>query len=220
MSGRREIELKRLLSGQGAADRLIAAIGPVEELKVQTNHLFDTVDRRLNKAGYAVRLRFENSSAFLTVKGPSHLVGPSTGSKIEAEASVEPHVADEILQNRLDLVAALRSRLPDSAYMELWRGLDDARRYRSLQRLGSFENQRRTIPVVLPSGITVRVEVDRTRFPDGRIDEEVEIELPAEDSVHEVETWLATTAHKAGVETQPSTPKIVRFLSALSQGSP
>jgi len=215
-SGHQEIELKRLLVGEAAADRLIAALGArVRHEKRQVNHVFDTNDRRLDSERYAVRLRRENGSALVTVKGPGRHVGGSTDVKTEAEASVEPDVAEGIVAGRIDPVAALMSRLPDPAYEDLWRGLEHARQGRSLHRLGSFENVRRTVPVALPSGLVLAVEVDRTRFPDGRVDEEIEIELPSEAVARDVETWLASVADGASVATRPSSPKIVRFLAAL-----
>ena len=55
-----EIELKRLLSGDAAADKLIAFLGQIAAQKKQINHVFDTDDRRLNQQRYAVRLRFED----------------------------------------------------------------------------------------------------------------------------------------------------------------
>jgi uncharacterized protein YjbK len=215
-SGHQEIELKRLLVGEGAGDRLIAALDArVRRETHQVNHVFDTDDRRLDRGRYAVRLRRENGSAFLTVKGPGRRVGASTDTKTEAEVPVEPNVADGIVAGRVDPVAALMSRLPDPAYQDLWSGVEDARQGRQLDRVGSFENVRRTVPVALPSGLTVDVEVDRTRFPDGRVDEEVEIELPTEAVAGEVEAWLAAVASAASVTTRPSSPKIVRFLAAL-----
>ena len=211
-----EIELKRLLVGPGAADRLLAALGPVQgEEKHQINHVFDTNDRRLQQHRYAVRLRLENGTPFLTVKGPSRSVGADTGTRAEAEAKIDRQVAGEVLAGRTDPVTALRGLAPDPAYAELWRGVEQARAGQPLHEIGHFENLRRTVAVRLPSGLALEVEVDRTRFSDGRIDEEVEIEVVGEDVVPEVEAWLAQVAAAAGVTTAPSTPKVARFYASL-----
>jgi uncharacterized protein YjbK len=215
--GHQEIELKRLLVGEGAADKLAAALGPVAAHKAQINHLFDTADRRLRQHRYSMRLRFENGTPILTSKGPSRQVGADTRARTEAEATIDARLAQSILEGKTDPVAVLRELATDAAFAELYRGLDDARAGRPLQSLGHFENQRRTIPVVLPDGLALDVEVDRTRFPDGRIDEEVEIEVPSDDVVAAVEAWLSQRAAAAGVMTRPSTPKIARFFAALGE---
>lgn len=210
-----EIELKRLLLGADAADKLVAVLGRVAALKRQVNHVFDTEDRRLNQRRYSVRLRLEDGRPIVTAKGPSRAVGAHTIARTEAEAELESAVADEILTGRGDPVARLRERATDRAYDELWRGLDQARDGRSLREVGHFENQRRTVAVVLPSGLALTVEVDRTRFPDGRVDDEIEIEVPSDDVVPEVEAWLDERAAVAGVVIGPSRSKVGRFYAAL-----
>jgi hypothetical protein len=157
-----EIELKRLLIGAGAADKLVAVLGPVPALKRQVNHVFDTEDRRLNRQRYSVRLRLEDGTPIVTAKGPSRGGGG-----------------------------------------------------RPLCEVGHFENQRRTVPVVRASGLALTVEIDRTRFPDGRVDDEIEIEIPSDDVVSEVEAWLDERAAAAGIAIGPSRSKDGRFFATL-----
>ncbi|HEU4534305.1 MAG TPA: CYTH domain-containing protein [Polyangiaceae bacterium] len=210
-----EIELKRLLLGDGAADKLAARLGPAREERRQVNYVFDTDDRRLHGRRYAVRLRFEDEKAMLTAKGPSRDLGASTASRAEAEAWVDREQADAILSGRLDPVATLRQREGDPAYAALWAGLDEARGGAPLRRLGSFANVRRVFPVALPSGLRLELELDRTSFSAERVDDEVEIELSDEGAVDEVEAWLEAKAREAGVTTAPSTPKVARFYAFL-----
>lgn len=211
-----EIELKRLLVGKNAANRLIQALGRGPEAeKRQVNHIFDTDGLRLSKSKYAARLRLEDGQAFLTVKGPNHSVGASTDSKVEAEVALDSKLASRIINGDLDPITVLREHLPDQAYAQLWRGVDEVRGGRPLKRLGQFENVRRTVPIVLPSGTTLRIEFDHTDFPNGRSDDEVEIELPNDAVANEVEAWLDATAQAAGVRTAAATPKTVRFLATL-----
>ncbi len=218
MSKGREIELKRLLVGEGAAERLLAALGGSAAVtKKQTNHFFDTADGSLNQAHYILRLRFEDGEPILTAKGPGSAVANSTSHKLEAEAAIEPETAQAILAERLDAQTALQAKITDATFDELWRGLLQARAGRALVVVGSFENERRVVPVVLPSGLALDVEVDRSRFPHGASDQEVEIELPSEEVAAEVEAWLEGVARDAGVGTAPSSPKIARFLAALSR---
>jgi hypothetical protein len=211
-----ELELKRLLLGEGAAAQLLAVLGAPLATKHQINHIFDTPERHLSQGRHSLRLRFENGQAVLTAKGPSRKVGAAASTRTEAEAQIEAQVAADILAGRRDPLAALKEREQDPNYAELWRGIDLALAGRPLQQMGQFENQRRCVPVTLPSGLRLEVELDRTVFPGGRVEEEVEIEIPEERSVAEVESWFEERALAAGIKTTPSAPKLARFYAALA----
>ena len=212
-----EIELKRLLLGPAAADTLIAALGPVAEHQHQVNHVFDTEDYRLRQHRHSVRLRFENGAPILTAKGPSQSLGAHTSSRTEAEARIDATSASDILAGARDPIAVLRERATDPAFDELWSGLARARGELSLRHIGSFENLRRTVPVVIEPGLQLVVEVDRTLLP-GRVDHEVEIEIPDERRVADVEAWLEQRAAAAGVELAPASTKLARFYAAFEHG--
>jgi len=210
-----EIELKRLLVGAGAADRLVLALGPVASDVEQTNHVFDTPDGRLRKQRFSVRLRNEDGHFSVTAKAPSRGVRGSVSARTEAEARVDTRVAEQILAGAVDPVAALRGRATDAAFAELWQGLGAARAGQPLHEVGRFQNRRRTIAVVVPPNLALRAEVDQTRLPDGRVDEEVEIEIPDAALAEAVEAWLEERALAAGVETRASSSKLGRFYAAL-----
>lgn len=215
MSEHREIELKRLLVGEGAGEKLVAALsGRVARDRVQVNHLFDTANYALRRARYALRLRTEGRKAFLTAKGPTRSVGRSTGSKVEAEAAISMPLAKRVLTGRVDPLAALRARLRNPAYARLWRAFERAVGDRAPRHVGHFENRRRTVRARLPSGLRIAVEIDRTYFPGGRVDHEVEIELPSEAAVAEAERWLRARLRQAGVAARKSTPKVARFYAS------
>ncbi len=207
--------LKLLLVGDGAADKLIAALGgDVCADKRQVNHIFDTDARSLDRSRHALRLRLEGPDAWLTAKGPTSRVGVDTGSKAEAEAAVEPEVVDALLAGRLDPLSVLRTRVTDPGYAELWKGLEVARRGGALRLWGHFANRRRTVRTSA-AGLELDIEVDRTVFTNGRVDEEVEIEVPREGLVPKVEEWLDATLRAAGIESKKSTPKIARFFASI-----
>ena len=73
------------------------------------------------------------------------------------------------------------------------------------------------VEVVLPPALALRVEVDQTQFPNGRVDEEAEIEIPDAELASTVETWLEQQASAAGIQTQPSSSKLGRFYAALEE---
>lgn len=214
----REVEIKRLLSGEDAAGELVAALGArVRAEKRQVNHVFDTDDGRLRRSLYTLRLRTEDGAAYVTAKGPGRSVSARTKSRLEAETAADAADVDELLDGRIDALCVLRRAVRDEAYDELWQGIDEARACRPLRAIASFENLRRVVAVTLPSGLELEVEVDRTSFPGARIDSEVEIEVPGEDRVVEVEQWLDAIARDAGIELRDSSPKIARFREALER---
>jgi uncharacterized protein YjbK len=213
--GHHEVEIKRLFADDAAAERFIAALGaPVRAEKRQVNNIFDTDDGRLARSHYLLRLRTEGASAFLTAKGPGRALSATTASRMEAETAVQIDLVDDLLAGAVEPLCVLHARVPDDAYAELWRGLDEARACRVLRCAGSFENLRRVFDVTLPSGLALTVEIDRTDFPGGRTDNEIEIEVVDESLVDEVEAWLEGLAREAGIETAPSSPKLTRFYAA------
>ena len=107
--GGREVELKRLLVGPGAAERLAIALGGARSTaRRQVNHVLDTEDLALRRARYALRLREETGGASLTAKGPGRRVGESTESRPEAEIALDGRSAAGILAGRMDPVELLR----------------------------------------------------------------------------------------------------------------
>jgi len=219
VSARREIELKRLLVGKDAGDKIVAALGGrVARDTIQLNYLFDTAGHALRRVRCSLRLRKAGGAAFLTAKGPPRGVARSTGSKVEAEVEIDPRLAGRILAGQVDPLVALRRRLPDPGYHPLWRAIDRARGTRALRESGHYENRRRTVRVRLPSGRRLAVEIDRTWFPGGRVDDEIEIELPSEDAAPEVERWLDDVVRKAAVRAKRSSPKVARFYASRSRG--
>lgn len=218
-----EIELKRRLAGPDAAERLLAVLGPVASDVEQVNHVFDTPERGLHRARHTlrlreeVRLREEAVRFILTAKGPSRGVSVSVSVRSEAESEIEPDVARRLLAGEGDPLAELRQRATDAAFDGLWEGIEQARSGQPLRELGQFRNRRRTVRVVVSPALRFSVEVDRTHFPNGRIDDEVEIELGRPELAAEVEAWLAERASAAGIETQPSTSKFGRFYAALEE---
>jgi uncharacterized protein YjbK len=214
MRAHHEIELKRLLVGRNAAAKFLDALGGrVERETRQVNHLFDTKDGALSRARLALRLRTEDGTAFLTAKGPTRHVGRDTGSKLEAETQIDRRLARGILAGRADPLATLRRRL-GAAYATLWRAFERACAGRRVRPIGRFENCRRRVRATLPSRRRITVEIDHTRFPGGRVDHELEIELPDAAAASEVERWVRANMREAGIRAKKATPKVARFYAS------
>lgn len=208
-----EIELKRLLPGLAEANRLLDALGRDGESKRQVNHFFDTDDERLAQARWALRLREEDGTFQLTVKGPAENVGEDTARRIEIERIVSSDDAASILEGAIDPLLVLRAQLDPSERTHLSE-VEAVRGDKTLVPTGHFENVRRTRRARLPSGHAIVVEIDATTFPNGRVDYEVEIELASEVLARDAEAWLDRLTAELGIETRPATTKLARFRAA------
>lgn len=147
--GEREVEVKRLLVPGGAVESLIAALGgAISRQRLQINHVLHTDHWHLGRARYALRLREEPGTAFLTI-GASGSVAARTVSRTEAEIEVDPKLVDDIVAGRIDAAAVLRSGLGREGYEDLGRGLEMARAGRPVRSVGHFENERSVVPATL-----------------------------------------------------------------------
>ena len=192
MTSWHEIELKLALPDEDAwhwvRERLLEP-----RTALQSNHFFDSSDGSLRAARIGVRLRREPEGFLLTVKsdGLSETEG-SLSRRIELEAPLSAEkfasaLIDGLLltpwicewRERLDLASGEVSEL--RAFLSRLTALAPER----LQLLGGFENERTTgeVQLNLPRGpLSIEVELDRTHFPGGRTDFELEVEFPAADS--------------------------------------
>lgn len=158
----RERELKLALTADEAA-RLAAALGPPERRIRQVNHYLDTGERSLGRLGFSLRLRAEDEARHtLALKGPAHRLA-AVVDRLEEERSVSPDEATLILERGVDR-GSLGLPLPPPVA-----ALDPRTLFVAWGRL---ENERR----VFARGALV-LELDRSLFPDGTIDHEMEAEL-------------------------------------------
>ena len=187
-----------------AAECLGAQVGtPVR----QVNHFFDTAEGALRRSDRTLRLREEAGRFQLTVKGARE-AGTDARLHARAEEEIVIDAADaervlageaaplEFFGRSTPLVAALRAELGG----------------RRLVYSGSFTNERTRVgPLALASAV---LELDRTELPGGRVDCEVELELPAglEDRGRLLLEELLAAAETVGV---PVAGKAERFFEAL-----
>jgi uncharacterized protein YjbK len=181
-----ETELKFRVSDERAFTALAAAARrPLPSPTVQINHFFDSPDFRLSAARYAVRLREEHGSFVLCAKGPERTSEDGTlTSRSEEEVQVDADAAAAILEGRASALAILTSRA-DARSAPLLSTMNELAADVPLVQAGSFRNERARLPITLNvdgAWIPFEFELDRTTFPGGRTDYEIEVELRGADT--------------------------------------
>lgn len=197
MEAKPEVELKWALSPDDhdlLAKHLAETLGPPQRLE-QENRFFDSADLRLRRAFCNVRLRLENDRLLLTCKR-------------KAAAIAGAHHHDE-WECWLD--DALHSRLAKATVLDLSDLLPLPEPIRQvldgapLLAQGGFANQRQEF-----HDGTDLLCLDRTTFPGGRVDHELEIETAAPAAADK--RWAARLADWGiAYQHQPLT-KFARFL--------
>ncbi|MEW6279767.1 MAG: CYTH domain-containing protein [Candidatus Eremiobacterota bacterium] len=188
-----ERELKFALDRAGY-ERMAECLGtPFEEVE-QVNVYLDTASSQIEAMRAALRLRREGGQLLLTYKRGR----AQTGAYFEIAEFEVPITPDQWLGLETG------SSLPDlEPLQELHR---DVPSLDPLVCLGRVENLRRRYP--LPTGDVA--ELDRTVFPNGRVDYELEVETADPEAV---ERWLREHAGFPLVAQQ--TTKYRRFLDAI-----
>lgn len=221
-SRRIESEFKLLLSGEEDANRLIALlIGPAAQAPApvgQLNEFYDTPDRAFGAGLRILRLREEGGHFFLTAKG--RLPGLDDAGALsrlgEEEVEIDEVWARAIHAAVLCPLAALEESLDTES--DLLQALRASVGAAHLETVGCFRNERRKVgPIPLGASdgeLALCFEFDRTEFPGGRIDWEVEVEVQASQE-ERAEELLRELFARAELPWRASTPKVQRFLQAL-----
>lgn len=212
----REIEIKRMLIGDKPIEALTAVLGE-GTVAHQRNFVLDTVQLDLRAARYSLRVRDEDGRFTLTAKGPSTRASASTAVRAEAEIELSSEQAQQVLEGTLDPLAVLHEKLTTPALLHVIAEIERAKRGRTIVVLGNFRNVRRSVPVELPGGVPIVLELDMTTLPNGKVEHEAEIELSDAGHAGAVEAWLEQTARTAGIRTASATAKVARFFEALSK---
>jgi cellulose biosynthesis protein BcsQ/uncharacterized protein YjbK len=220
---RTEHEYKLSLRGAADFEALMASVpaAPAHASGgvVQINHVFDTPRRDLQRHGLLLRLREEQGRFTLTLKGPAlaRVAGQALASKPEEEVRVDASWAVEILGGRRSPLETLARRVRGPHPAVVAQALALAGDV-PLVRVGSFRNVRQRVgPVPLPAGrraLDVVLEFDRTEFPGGRTDYEVEVEVDAAD-VGDCGPALQRLFERAGIPWSATTSKARRFFESL-----
>lgn len=213
----REVEFKLRVDGAAAFDALARAAGARPSVAaLQTNHFFDTADRRLNAQRHTLRLREEAGRFVLTAKGPGERAGALT-SRAEEEVEVPRAEAEAIIDGARSALAALEARA-DPRARELLATLRTITADAPLRHVGAFQNERARLAVTLKAedrALPLIVELDRTTFPGGQVHYEAEVEI-AETDAAAVERALRAFFASAGVTWREGPSKARRFFDAAA----
>lgn len=167
-----EIEIKLDLGSFTNYLKLIGFLGQVDREEQQVNAFFDTEDGRLSSSGWALRIRSDDHRGFVTLK--------SRESKHD-HAAVRSEIEAEITRSEaLDVVNLKRDVMSLDAHpieyvRREWGSLE-------LTKLVHFENTRQYKAFKF-GDYMYDLEIDTTRFADGSVEYELEVELPDESQV-------------------------------------
>ncbi len=213
-----EIELKIGLASEADRTLLIKKFGPPEQAISQRNLFLDGENGELRAEKYVLRVRRERE---FPAAGPAiervtlALKGKNTGTgvvskreEIESPLGLSMEEIERSPERLLLMasrpIAVLKERIPT---------------LEALRLLGFFDNDRSVLHVALDiEGASVKTvwEVDRTVFPGGRVDCELEIELEDEHGAEAIAKAVEQALSEAGIKTVPQPQgKFSRFLSCL-----
>ncbi len=174
-----EIEIKLDLGSFVNYLKLTGSLGQVDEEIHHQNAFYDTSERAISEAGWALRVRVETARGLITLKSAATAPGPAA-VRSEIEGEIDRSTAMAILSGETDLmtlhtrpVAFLKDNMGDLAVTELVRFSNE--RKRKNHRLGDY---------------AYCLEIDRTEYRDGSVDYELEVELPDVSRVEQAEHGL------------------------------
>lgn len=231
-----ETELKLGLPDEAAWRWVRDQLGP-GPVRHQENHFFDTPERAFRAARIGVRLRREGDAITLTLKADpleSHESGAAgaVSRRIELERPLSRSTFEQALIGGFSLETALagwrreirEAPNADAAFAMLGR-VEALTRGGVLRRFGGFANRREILPFSTrdaAGSIEASLELDRTEYPGGRVDFEIEVELGRQSAGrdgtlsrihHALEDWLVGTG---GFEPSVVDSKLARLEALIA----
>ena len=197
-----EIEIKLQLGNFTDYLKLIGFLGNIDAEDHQENCFFDSEDRRLATAGWALRVRVSDGKGLVTAKGmPSETSTAVVRQEIEApiprSAALDiVHLEADILDLSIEPIAFIKEKFPGIRLAKLlnFKTLRQQKNY----KIGDYHYV---------------LEIDKTEFADGSVDYELEIELPDTDRVITVEDSLRKLFNSLAIPFQRQTES--KFARAL-----
>ena len=202
---RLETEIKLRIDSFPDYLKLLGCLGPMDTEEHQRSAFFDSEDQRLGQAGWALRVRIEGRRGLITLKGMASDHGLAV-TRREIEAEVPRAVASEVCDLRRDILSL--DAEPVEVVKRDFPGI-------SLTRLVMFDNLRRSRRMQLGDGVYT-LEVDKTQFPDGSVEYELEVEVTDPEEAERVEEHLRRMFGSLGIPfVRQSETKLARALHHL-----
>lgn len=174
-----EIEIKLQLASFPDYLKLLGFVGAIEREAEQLNAFFDTPDRQLARLGWAFRVRATDHHGLMTLKGLPTAQGA---------AAIRPEIEEAIeLQTALDIIHLRREALDFASAPVAW--IKGNNVHGELVRLVMFKNTRLYKQVTLDDR-PYQFEIDKTDYPDGSVEYELEVELPDRSAEHQTTASL------------------------------
>ena len=175
----REIEIKLDLASFTNYLKLLGFLGQIEHEELQQNGFFDTDDRKLAKAGWALRVRVEKKRGLVTIKSIPVKPGLAVVRQ-EIEAEIPRRDAVDILNGDMDVMTV---QVMPVDYIK------DKIAKVKVSSLVKFDNLRQTKLFRIDNS-SYMLEIDKTEFSDGSSDYELELEMSDTGSIDVVEAAL------------------------------
>jgi inorganic triphosphatase YgiF len=188
----KEIEIKLCVASFADYLKILGFLGNVDGESEQLNCFFDTEDRQLSEAGWALRVRVSGDHGLVTVKGIPTEEGLAVVRE-EIESTVPRGTALAVVNLQHDIMSLsvepiefIRDRFPEVQLARLveFRTL----RKHKLFKMGDCDYQ---------------LMVDQTSFHDGSVDYELEVELPDIKEIATVEDCLRKLFDRLKIPFEP-----------------
>lgn len=162
-----ESEIKLDLQSEENYRRLIEHFAEAKTEDKLENYFFDTDDRALSKSGWALRVRRESGGVKITAKGPPRKASAGLIVRPEIETSLPNDNIAGLIDGGLK-IPQIPAKIADH--------LDKLIAGKTLSLIMFFTTWRTTVRH-RTDDLELRFEIDRTVFPDGTADLELEVEL-------------------------------------------
>ena len=138
--------------------------------------------------------------------------------RAEEEIAIDPVTAERILAGVESPLGVLLDGVNDES-IPIVETARTAVVGQTLECVGSFRNMRRYLGPVDLNGLEITFEMDRTEFPGGQIDHEVEVEVNSEQE-QQCREALRQLFIRADIPWQKAQNKAQRFFEALALQAP